>query len=407
MAQESLPFFDRLFREVANSGWEDWTAKVLALIFVSALATCAAWLWRKIWPRLFALWASRRRLDRALAAVAPDSKGIWLARSIPVKRPKDYDRWLRTSKPIVVIANLKGGVGKTTIASNLIAHYSNKKSERVLGIDLDFQGSLTANALSSDDRDNLLVVQSDGGLSKAAHLINDRDASWLQHAADAVASVPRAKLIPTYYSLAAMENRIMVEWLVGERRGDIRYHLAAILHDELIQNSFDRIIIDAPPRLTTACIQALCAATHVLIPTVLDDLSTEAVGAFADQLRLHQVLWPHLKIVGVVGTMTQNSPLAGGVLRDRPLSDVEVDAQAAGRVALEQALQSAEPPLRGASFLPIECFIPDRSELGRSAGHRIVYASDSRAAPIEVIREAFDKLGDEVDRRIAVSSKPT
>lgn len=186
-----------------------------------------------------------------------------------------------------------------------------------------------------------------------------------------MAGVPGGKLISTYYSLAAVENRVMVEWLIGQRRMDIRYHLAQVLHHELIQNSFDRILIDAAPRLTTASIQALCAATHVLIPTVLDELSTEAVAAFGEQLKIHQDLWPRLKLIGAVGTMTEFSPLtAEGHLRDRPLTDVEVDALAAGKRTLAEALSSAEAPLRNATFLPIETFIPDKKELSRAAGHR-------------------------------------
>lgn len=395
MFSESVPFLERVLRHAADSGWEDWLAKVVVAIVVSALGGAALWLWGKLWPRLKTVWSAKARVDRALAAVAPQGRGLWL--SIPANRPRGYERWLRTSKPIIVVANLKGGVGKTTITSNLVAHYAIKKEERVLAIDLDFQGSLTANALSVEDRNHLLTVQSDGGLSKAAQLIDNREASWLHDAPDQVAGVPSAKIVPTYYSLAPMENRVLVEWLVGARTSDIRYRLAEVLHDDLIQRNFDRIIIDAPPRLTTAAVQALCAATDVLIPTVLDDLSTEAVGAFADQLRLHQELWPHLRIVGVVGTMTTNSTMSA----ERPLTDVEVDALAAGRHSLAEALRTASPPLQGGGFLPTSCFIPDKIELSRAAGHRIAYASPGQAQALQMIREAFDRLGNEIDRRIA------
>lgn len=395
---ETVPFLERVLRHAAESGWEDWLAKLIVLILGGALATFAGWLWKKIWPKACTVWGAKRRLDRALDAVGPEGRGIWL--STTPRRPAGYDRSLRTSKPIIVVANLKGGVGKTTITSNLLAHYANKKGERVLGIDLDFQGSLTANCLSQHDRDYLLEVQSDGGLSKAAQLIEHRDAAWLHDAPDSVAGVPTGKIIPTYYSLSAVENRVMVEWLLGKQTNDIRYRLAEILHHEVIQSSFDRILIDAPPRLTTGAIQALCAATHVLIPTILDDLSTEAVGAFADQLRVNQTLWPHLRVVGVVGAMTQFSTVS----ETRSLADVEVDALASGRRQLAAALQTAEAPLREASFLPIECFIPDRMDLSRSAGHRIAYASPGNNDALRVIREAFDRLGDEIDRRIAERS---
>ena len=401
MNGESLPFFDRLFREMAHSGWEDWAVKLLALVLVGLIGAGATKLGRRIWPKLTSLWSASQKIRHALAAVGPESKGLWIAEGRPIGTPLNYKNCIRVSKPIIVVANLKGGVGKTTIAANLIAHYANTKKERVLGIDLDFQGSLTACGLSEANRNSLLTAQSDGGLSKSARLIDDRDAAWLHDAPDAIENVPTGKLIPAYYSLAAMENRVMVEWLLSKRTNDVRYQLANVLHDPVIQSTYDRIIIDAPPRLTTACVQALCAATHVLIPTVLDDLSTEAVGAFADQLRIHQALWPNLKIVGVVGTMTDKSPLDEGKLREQPLSDVEVDALAAGRAALTAALQTASAPLRDATFMPIKCFIPDKLELGRAAGHRIVYASTSQAAPFKVIREAFDQLGNEIDRRLS------
>ena len=392
---ESIPFLERVLRHGGETGWEDWLAKLIVLIVGGALASFAGWLLKKTWPKVCTIWGAKRRLDRALDAVAADKKGLWL--NSPVKFPDSHLDRMRVSKPILVVANLKGGVGKTTLAANLIAHYAIKKNQRVLGIDLDFQGSLTANCLSLANRQNLLALENDDGLSKSAHLIDDRDASWLQYAPDEIENVPTAKLISTYYSLAGIENRVMVEWLLGKRRQDVRFHLAEVLHDPIIQKSFDRIIIDAPPRLTTAAIQALCAATHVLIPTVLDDLSSEAVGAFADQLRIHQSLWPRLRIAGVVGTMTANSTVAA----TRPLSDVEVDARAAGQRALANGLQTAAPPLRDASFLPIECFIPDRMDLSRSAGHRIAYASPGNSDGLRVIREAFDRLGDEIDRRIA------
>lgn len=397
MFVESVPFIDRVLRHATESGWEDWLAKLIVLIVGGLLATFSGWLWRKSWPHVVGAWRAGHRLRRAEEAVGRLSKGLWLTGSLPLQQPIQYDRAIRTSIPVIVVANLKGGVGKTTLTSNLIAHYAITKGQRVLGIDLDFQGSLTANCLSEEDRKHLLEVQGEGGLSKAAQLIDDRDAAWLRDAPDSIHGVSKAKLIPAYYSLAAIENRVMVEWLLGKRKADVRYQLADLLHDEIIQRSFDRIIIDAPPRLTTASIQALCAATHVLIPTILDDLSTEAVGAFADQLRIHQSLWPHLRIAGVVGTMTAFST----VNTSRQLADVEVDALASGRRQLQLALQTASAPLREASYLPTECFIPDRMELSRAAGHRIAYAGQGQSEALRAVREAFDRLGDELDRRIA------
>ena len=400
MGSESAPFWDRLFREAAASGWEDWTTKLLALIIVGLLVEGVRRGWKTLTPHLKEIWSSGRKLSRAQAAVSPGSRGLWLAPSISVEKPDRYRAQLESSKPIIVVANLKGGVGKTTTAANLIAHYSLKKGERVLGIDLDFQGSLTATCLSDEDRRKLLNIQADGANSKAARLISNADPQWLLDSSDPVYGVARAKLISSYYSLAAMENKTMIEWLLGTQTDDLRYQLARILHDDSVQRSFDRIIIDAPPRLTTGCVQAFCAATHVLIPTVLDGLSVEAVATFADQLRIHQELWPHLRIVGVVGTMTEKMTFQHGALIDAPLSETEADAHAAGRRSLSAALDSASPPLKATSYLPVECFVPDKTELGRAAGQRIMYATSGHRAEFNFIRDVFDRLGDEIDRRI-------
>ena len=71
-----------------------------------------------------------------------EGRGIWLSK--PIQHPAHYKMRLRGSKPIMVVGNLKGGVGKTTVASNLAAHYAIKKGERVLVIDADYQGSISS-----------------------------------------------------------------------------------------------------------------------------------------------------------------------------------------------------------------------------------------------------------------------
>jgi cellulose biosynthesis protein BcsQ len=250
----------------------------------SALASLIVLFFNWARPRLLAHFNSVWRLRRAEKALEDKSPGLWLAPSIPICPPDGYLRALSKSKPIIVVANLKGGVGKTTTVANLIAHYGLKKGLRVLAIDMDFQGSLSAVILSEAEYNNALEQQKDGSPSKAAQLIQGRDAAWIRNTSVEVDGVPNARCIPSYYTLSTMENRVMVEWLIAKRREDIRYSLAKTLLDEAVQERFDVILVDAPPRLTTACIQALCAATHVLVPTVLDGLSAEATGGFVDQL---------------------------------------------------------------------------------------------------------------------------
>jgi chromosome partitioning protein len=390
--------WERLFSFGSHSTWDDWIVRVAAAVIVGFLAWLATRLTRWLIPKIVVLIRHAEQIRRALNAVAPESKGVWL--DIPPKPPREYKRWLYSSRPILVVANLKGGVGKTTTAVNLAAHYAKQKSKRVLLIDLDFQGSCSSSALTRSDRDRLLEEQAEGNMSKAAALIGGKDSEWLRSATDPVENVSKARIISSYYTLANTENQVLIEWLLGVRTNDVRYHLAEVLHSEEVQLGYDFIILDAPPRLTTASVQALYAATHVLIPTVLDELSAEAVAAFADQLRVGQSLWPHLRIVGVLGTMTELNTVRDGKLKEKPLNGYENDAYILARDLLARALRTAKAPLRDASMLPIECFIPDKAVLGRAAGRGIAYASPENSLAHTEIRDAFDRLAFEIDRRI-------
>ena len=61
---------------------------------------------------------------------------------------------------------------------------------------------------------------------------------------------------------------------------------------------------NCPPRFTTGTIQALCAGSHLLIPTILDQPSAEAVTAFCEEIEglKNGKVCPYLKYVGIVGT---------------------------------------------------------------------------------------------------------
>ena len=69
-------------------------------------------------------------------------------------------------------------------------------------------------------------------------------------------------------------------------------------------DEFDVALIDAPPRLTAATINGFCASTHLLVPTVYDKLSAEAVGTFLNGVRtLKNALNTQIDLLGVVGTL--------------------------------------------------------------------------------------------------------
>src|SRR5262249_47491903 len=114
-------------------------------------------------------------------------------------------------------------------------------------------------------------------------------------------------IVASKYELAAIENRVMIEYLLQEdnKEDDGRYRLANLLLNDEVAEDFDIVLIDAPPRLTAATINGFCASTHLLVPTVYDKMSAEAVGTFLEGVRvLKSALNHQIELLGVVGMLT-------------------------------------------------------------------------------------------------------
>lgn len=405
--------------------WLEIFIKIFASILGPVLLGCVYFAGRKIYRAFHAL----RLIQIALAAVARGSDngtwvegpGFWLKK--PICPPPNYKLRMQASIPILMIANLKGGVGKTTLAANLAAHFSMKwkksrsngnedEALRVLLIDLDFQGSLSSMTVPDEDR---LVLP-----SKANKLVSGEIGDGLQRNSAPRVSRPGMRpiscwTVPAYYDLSQAENRILVEWLLPlsdqnlvrwllrifrisaetppRLERDARYLLAEALLDEQTQNSYDIVIIDAPPRLTTSHVQALCASTHLLIPTILDRLSVDAVARYADQVAVHKLgplndpsraICPNLVPLGVVCTVVPNTTrdLSGPV-------NTLVQSLAEARISPQV----------------IENVIRHRPEYRDAAGEMIVYASASNAQGYRALREEVDNLGDMLAQKMGAGTR--
>ena len=209
------------------------------------------------------------------------------------------------SVPVLSVGNLKGGVGKTAVVANLAVALTTA-GLRVLAIDLDFQASLSV-ALPSNIMPRREIA--DGGvhvlLSESYDMFHNS-----QITAMGVTPFSDLSLVRTSLELADVEDKLFAAFILGEREHDPRFALARKLSDPRLARDFDIVIIDTPPRLTIASINAFCASTHVLIPTALTSVSRSGAVTFVHYLtEFRKNMCPSINVLGVLATFTATGTL--------------------------------------------------------------------------------------------------
>lgn len=356
---------------------------------------------------------SRRRALNAVRRVttregSTEGDGVW--RTKPIHQPDGYADFFRKNFKVLAVANLKGGVGKTTLAANLGAFYAKDFGKRVLLIDLDYQGSLSSMCFPKGDwlphahQDSIATMLISGDV--APNLLPN-----LARRVDLPGQPRKGSLsvATAYYDLAQADNRLLIEWLLRCKRRpakgfretvadwlltktlrteDVRYTLAETLHSHAIRDVFDLVIIDCPPRLTTSEIQAFCASTHILIPTIFDRTSSEAVASLGSQIETLKKnnICPHLEYVGVVGTKW-NGQLTN----------------AQNSLAVAQA--TLERLNVGLHVLPVETFVPHTVEIVKNADEGIAYLVMPNTDRMKV-REAIKSLALYVANKMQMPHPP-
>jgi chromosome partitioning protein len=181
---------------------------------------------------------------------------------------------------ILVVANQKGGVGKTTTAVNVSAYLA--LGVRVLLVDLDPQ----ANATSS-----LGLDPSGVELSTYDALIGQAP---LQAA---VVGSGRARLdiAPASRALAGAQVELVD---MADREQRLKHALAGLA------NAYDVVLVDTPPSLGILTLNAMVAADKLLAPVQCEYLALEGVAQLMETIELvRATLNPRLELLGMLMTM--------------------------------------------------------------------------------------------------------
>jgi chromosome partitioning protein len=249
-----------------------------------------------------------------------------LARLLPRPNVRPAGAAAAADTQVIVLANQKGGVAKTTTTLNLGVAFA-EKGHRVLLIDLDPQGNLTMS--QGLNPDTIQQSMFDVLVHRLAmdHVIERREVDI------AVSSIDLAGADMALASQIGRE-RALEKALVG------------------VKDRYDYIFVDTPPSLGLLPINAFVAATGVIVPVQTEYLSLRGLVQLENTLTMvRENLNPRVEIIGIVPTMYDrritHSREADEILREN-FGDLVYNTR------IRKTVRFAEAPVKGLSVLAYE-----------------------------------------------------
>ena len=177
-------------------------------------------------------------------------------------------------KKIIAVTNQKGGVGKTTTALSLLGALR-LRGYRVLGVDLDPQGSLGFSA--GMDIENIVTVYN---VLKGKHSVTE-----------AITKTEIGDILPSNILLSTAE----LEFNVPGREFLLKNQL------DQIRDRYDFIVIDTPPALNVLTVNAYVAAEGLIIPMAPESLSLLGISQIRETVdTVRKYYNPGLEVLGIL-----------------------------------------------------------------------------------------------------------
>lgn len=249
---------------------------------------------------------------------------------------------------VISVTNQKGGVGKTTSATN-IAYYLAKAGKRTLLIDFDPQGNATSGL--GVDKEKL-----DGTMTEV--MLETKQL--------------RDVIIPTEFkglfiapSTPHLANTEVELAKAGRRFTRLKNAINTT-------EGYDFIVIDSPPSLSLLTVNGLIAARYVLLPVQAEFYALEGLGQLLETMKLvRKSMNPTLDLIGVLATMIDSRTTLSGQVYE------EIKRHFPGKVfktTIPRNIRLAEAPSHG---LPIGEY--DRWSKGARAYKAVTKEVISRA----------------------------
>jgi len=224
---------------------------------------------------------------------------------------------------VIAFANQKGGVAKTTTTLNLAVAFA-ESGHRVLCIDLDPQGNLTMSQGIDPDK-----------VEKSLYdvLVNDMPISEI---------IQKREIDIAVSSIDLAGAEIAMSTKIGRERS-----LEKALKE--VSGDYDFVCIDTPPSLGLLTINALTAASKVIVPVQCEYLSMRGLVQLQNTLKMIQEnLNPDVRIEGILPTMLDSRTV-------HAKEAVEILEENFGdlvfRSRIKKAIKFAEAPVKGSSVL--------------------------------------------------------